>query len=332
MSLTLAGATALSAGIGALGSLFGGYQQGQYNAEEAQKNRDFQEKMYNKQVQDNINFWNLQNEYNLPSAQLQRLRDANLNPMLMYGAGGNVQNVANGAPESAQAPSGAQASKSFYNPIELANLALLQAEVENKKADTQVKETEARKLGHEALSVALQNEITEATKSATIALADKNVKKADQEIEWLATQDYCLTNMTAASIDNIQQVIDYRQKEFQLSSERLAWDAWYMMENIALGKQHVGVELKKLAVDIYKSRTERMRVVGELNVFQEQVKKIHEDTNLTMAEKEKAYNESYNVFLKNTMLENLGTDNLGGAAGLMLLLTGSMSGRIRYDD
>lgn len=45
---------------------------------------------YNRQVQ----FWNMQNEYNKPSAQVQRLNDAGLNPALAYGQGGNVANTA----------------------------------------------------------------------------------------------------------------------------------------------------------------------------------------------------------------------------------------------
>ena len=37
-------------------------------------------------------FWNMQNAYNTPKAQMQRLKDAGLNPALMYGQG-NVGNA-----------------------------------------------------------------------------------------------------------------------------------------------------------------------------------------------------------------------------------------------
>lgn len=40
-----------------------------------------------------VKFWNMQNQYNLPTNQKQRLLDANLSPGLMYGGGG-VQNTA----------------------------------------------------------------------------------------------------------------------------------------------------------------------------------------------------------------------------------------------
>lgn len=49
-----------------------------------------------------LEFWNLQNAYNTPSAQMQRLADAGLNPNLMYGQGntGNAVNLSSvGAPK-----------------------------------------------------------------------------------------------------------------------------------------------------------------------------------------------------------------------------------------
>lgn len=50
----------------------------------------------------NVGFWNRQNEYNTPSAQIQRLKDAGLNPALAY----NLSDTGNaGTPPNAVAPS-----------------------------------------------------------------------------------------------------------------------------------------------------------------------------------------------------------------------------------
>lgn len=46
-------------------------------------------KAYKTERKDAIQFWNMQNEYNDPSAQMARLQAAGLNPMLVY-SGGNV--------------------------------------------------------------------------------------------------------------------------------------------------------------------------------------------------------------------------------------------------
>lgn len=51
------------------------------------------EKMYNKQRTDALSDWNRQNQYNSPDAQMQRLRDAGLNPNLVYGHGADAMST-----------------------------------------------------------------------------------------------------------------------------------------------------------------------------------------------------------------------------------------------
>lgn len=43
--------------------------------------------MYDIQKKDNIDFWNMNNSYNSPQAQMARLQEAGLNPNLVYGNG-----------------------------------------------------------------------------------------------------------------------------------------------------------------------------------------------------------------------------------------------------
>lgn len=50
--------------------------------------RDFSREMYEKQYKDNIAFWQMQNQYNDPKQQIERLRNAGLNPALLYGGSG----------------------------------------------------------------------------------------------------------------------------------------------------------------------------------------------------------------------------------------------------
>lgn len=78
-----AGASVASAGINA-------YSQGSLNS----RNRRFADRMYDKQRAHAVEDWHLQNAYNDPAAQMQRMKDAGLNPALVYGQGADAQSQA----------------------------------------------------------------------------------------------------------------------------------------------------------------------------------------------------------------------------------------------
>ncbi len=74
-------AAAIGAGTQLVSTAANAVSQGLTN----RANRKFSERMYDKQYSDNVQFWNMQNEYNSPEQQMQRLQDANLNPNMVYG-------------------------------------------------------------------------------------------------------------------------------------------------------------------------------------------------------------------------------------------------------
>jgi len=76
-----AAAAAIYAGASLLGAGGQAYAQGKQN----KKTRQWNEAMYHTQRKDALSDWNLQNEYNSPAAQMQRFKDAGLNPNLIYG-------------------------------------------------------------------------------------------------------------------------------------------------------------------------------------------------------------------------------------------------------
>lgn len=327
--LSVLGSEALSSGFNFLGNLGGSVGGGLFSINQAKKNRAFQERMYNKQVQDNIDFWKMQQDYNLPSAQLERLRNAGLSGLLMYGEGGISGNIAGQAPQAAQAPHGAQGQVSSFNTrIELANLALVQAQAKDLQASADLKKQEEKESKERQFGLSISNEVNFRTRDAQVAMANGNVKKLDHEIEWLATQDFALTNMTAANLDNIASMIEYRKKYYDIDNQRMLNDFWYQVESISIGRQHVSNEMKQIAVNWYNAKTNRERVDGELKVFAAQVGEINSRKDLNEQEKSNMILDAYNKVLKNTLLENTGTENLGSAAGLLLLLTGNISGRI----
>lgn len=97
-----------------------------------------QQTLLNQQAFDNnVKMWNMQNEYNTPQKQMERLQSAGMNPNLVYGGGNVTGNTAGSAPqlEPARFDTGA------YHPVdtrmERAQLALAMAsqyqQVENQK-------------------------------------------------------------------------------------------------------------------------------------------------------------------------------------------------------
>jgi len=77
--------------MGTVISAGGSMLTGRWNrkAQERQNELDRQHAidMYNQQKKDSIEFWNMQNAYNHPLQQMERLRQAGLNPHLVYGKG-----------------------------------------------------------------------------------------------------------------------------------------------------------------------------------------------------------------------------------------------------
>lgn len=59
--------------------------QDTFNKQAEQRQNQYNIQAENRAMQNNIKLWNMQNEYNTPAAQMQRLIDAKLNPNLAYG-------------------------------------------------------------------------------------------------------------------------------------------------------------------------------------------------------------------------------------------------------
>lgn len=119
-----------------VGSLIGGWlnykgqkQANDTNLEIARKNNEFNERM-----------WHMQNEYNTPSAQMQRYREAGLNPNLIYGStsNGNASSAPVATPVSVE---NTRAGDAFLGQMSLSaegilNLIKKKEEIETQKATT----------------------------------------------------------------------------------------------------------------------------------------------------------------------------------------------------
>lgn len=275
--LTEAGASALSGGLGFLSNLGGSIAGGLFNANQAKLNRKFQERMYDKQVQDNINFWNMQNEYNLPSAQLQRLQDAGLNPMLMYGQGG-VQNVSTGQPQAGTAPHGAQAQAgSFHTPLEFANLALLRAQTKlaESQANKNVAETEESK--QRTLDVEQDVLLKRLTKDINVAIRYRDYDFLNTSIDEMRNNIFNNAQITTQQVLTLAQGREYQIKHYNLDEWQVGQQIAQGWDNIAIGKMNASAALKQAAA-AWKSAVSLANLnnaqIGEINNRVYQAKKL----------------------------------------------------------
>lgn len=131
----------------------------------------------------NIEFWNMQNAYNTPKAQMGRLKDAGLNPNLIYGSGSANTGVAGSIAPSKASPYNIQ------NPIPL-QASLLQSQINLNNSNANKNNVQADSVGgllpgrkeelrfkNELASVKLQ--IQNQTKSAQIKTVQNSSLQSD---------------------------------------------------------------------------------------------------------------------------------------------------------
>lgn len=125
---------AIAAGAALVGTAGSAVASGKLN----RKTRKWNEKM-----------WDRQNEYNLPSAQMQRFKDAGLNPNLIYGQGtaGNAEKAQSWSPSAPDLTDlGGAVGKYFTTKLQQGQLehqrlqnAILATDLEDKQIDLEVK-------------------------------------------------------------------------------------------------------------------------------------------------------------------------------------------------
>lgn len=133
----------LSAGIGAISGAVQGKKEREFNAEQAQLNRDFQREERELVQQWNLDQWNRENEYNSLASQLERAKEAGVSPNAIIG-GSPTQFQA--SPVRSSPSSGAQASYSSALPSALVgNIANIGSGItESILQLTQAKEAQSR--------------------------------------------------------------------------------------------------------------------------------------------------------------------------------------------
>lgn len=136
---------AVSTGAQVGGGLFSARKNRKFQESENRRAEDFAREMYQRQVDENVRFWQMQNEYNSPEMQMARLQNAGLNPNLVYGTGATAMGSNITAPASSgnvprqagkYADLGSIAQQAFGTK-------LLQAQIRREEAEADKSEAEA---------------------------------------------------------------------------------------------------------------------------------------------------------------------------------------------
>ena len=183
--------TGVSSGSGVAGIVGAGL--GMINAaldrkqerELAEQQRNWNEQMMNKQNEFSLDMWNRTNEYNSPSKQVERLREAGLNP-LYYGLDGTSANSFESAPVQ-----GYQRASmvGLANPVQgVIDTAVKLAQLGNIQADTAKKgqETLSEVKNREKMEVEITNgKQTLNNLKAQEGLTKSQQNQIDRGLEWL---------------------------------------------------------------------------------------------------------------------------------------------------
>lgn len=258
-----AGSALLGGALSGISNLFGASSQNknvdkQINAakEEAEKTRDWQTSEREAQQEWNYNMWLANNQYNTPMAQMQRYKDAGLNPDLMY-SGGNVQSPGTPAP-GGHTPPGVVADTSGYNryrPLgDVASKVLNDAATAALTAKTST-ETEGQKHTNDILAsdASFRNAFNQGqldTIRSSILVNNSKIQLNDSQI----SQARAMVQQIDANISKIDSEIDLLISQASDVDDRI-WE------------RHV-----RVALDSFIEHGKLKVLQGQLGVSQEQLK------------------------------------------------------------
>lgn len=113
------------------------------------KNRNFAREMYGRQRADALADWQMEADYNSPQAQMRRLKEAGLNPNLVYGHGADATMGSMPRASSASVPQGQAPQFDLGGAVQSGisayyNTQIQQAQVDNLKVQNELMHQEAK--------------------------------------------------------------------------------------------------------------------------------------------------------------------------------------------
>lgn len=248
-------ATSAVGAIGAIGDFFTG-------GASARKQYRYQSKLMDKQNQQQIDFWKMNNEYNTPFNQRARLEQAGLNPDLMYGGSGNI-----GQSQMPSAASPGSAPNVDYGSFSDNLRFAMQAQV----MDAQVSkiEHENQLLAEQALNQAEQRELWAAqAKEALLRAEHQGIYNRHADTRYFLENETRGLKNTLLGAD-----VNSYETRLRLDQQRVANDNMRAKVQVL----QLGLNGKKLKADMEKIRAEVAEIMSRIKVNGAQQRKLVAD-------------------------------------------------------
>lgn len=286
----LVAAGLISGAASALGSVFGSIFGHKSTKDTNQANMELAKYKYEKDLE----MWNRQNEYNTPSAQMQRYAQAGLNPNLVYDQGNNGN--ASSAPSfdvpemKAYTDYGdlgfGRAAGNILQSYQLAN--------QEKQIQSQKEVNDATIIEKNANALKIQQE-----RLLTMEKAYGERKRNGFIDEQLETQ----IREARKRIENLQSEIDTRSKQREVMDSQIGLNEStkavneQKVENL---KQDIAESLSRIGVNSARineiaQHIDLMQVLGD-KLSAEEREQVWRNLSLPDAQKKKAYNEQMLIY------------------------------------
>lgn len=187
------------------------------------KQRQFSRDMYAKQKADNIAFWNMQNEYNSPEKQMQRLKAAGLNPNMVYDKGGAITPAGNISTPDVQ---NVQYRTPDFGPIGQAmggyfDTRIKQAQYDNLKAQNTQIQNQALLTAAQTLETTTKTDGAKTQNElARAVFNDTAEQKSLENQKILADTKYTLNQDERAAAQNAQSLQEGAERILNMRADR----------------------------------------------------------------------------------------------------------------
>ncbi len=322
-------ASGVSSLIGGIGGAISARKNRKLARELAQKQQDFQSAEAEKAYQRNLQMWNAQNAYNSPSAMMQRLEQAGINPQL---AAGSLSAGSAGTPPAYNPPNVVQPSEQiFANPYEsISQMGTNLAAVSLSSAQEAQTRAQTKNIEQQTYRIALQNAyLLPAEITDTLNQFSYNPKMREQAYALgaigiqRAQFDLQVAEKSVEEMEKKLQGLDYENRLKQLD---VAFKELTQESRIAAAAAEFGMTIEK--AKNYGNMLKNELLAGQYNVqiLYSKMLEDSKDNELNISERENNKNKANQLDRENKLKDKASDPNttvgkvvntFRGAAGML---------------